>query len=269
MSHSPLARSCEPVPGIGHNRVAVPADPVAAVKDHLATSYRDLVGRFSDLEADCARVPDPIESGEEAGLVTDFIAQCQAQLRQAEAAHKIEKASFLEGGRTVDGFFKRRCESLNAALLPVFSRLKLYRDRCEREAVERHRTLLDAAERETARAAAYQGEARRLAASADPADRHRTVHCRALADATAESAAAMRRDAAAWLEPVRIQGDYGATAYVTHSWGYEVVDLDAVPRCFLGLDTETIRAAITKDGVRDIPGLRIFQSEHLRVRGAA
>lgn len=105
MNH-PLLRSGEPLPGIGHNRVMVPTGPVAAVKDHLEHSYRDLVARLDDLEAGCARVPDPIESGEEAGLVTDFIAQCQTQLRQAEAAHKIEKASFLDGGRTVDGFFK-------------------------------------------------------------------------------------------------------------------------------------------------------------------
>jgi hypothetical protein len=68
---------------------------------------------------------------------------------------------------------------------------------------------------------------------------------------------------------VRIQGDYGATAYVTHSWAFEIVDPELVPRYYLTLDSEMIRTAVTKDGVRDIPGLRIFQSEQLRVRGAA
>jgi hypothetical protein len=266
MSH-PLARLTEPMPGIGHNHTVVLSDPVVAAKNHLETSYRDLVARFDDLEAGCARVPHLIESGEEAGLVTDFVAQCQVHLRQAEAAHKIEKATFLDGGRTVDRFFKRRCESLNEAMLPVFSRLKAYRDRCETERVERHQALLEAAQRETARAADYHTEAQRLAASADPADRRHAGHCRGLAETAAESAAALRWEAAACLEPVRIQGDYGATAYVTHSWAFEIVDLDAVPRCYLAVNSETIRTAITRDGVRDIPGLRIFQSEHLRVRG--
>jgi hypothetical protein len=77
----------------------------------------------------------------------------------------------------------------------------------------------------------------------------------------------MARLAASCLEPVRIEGDYGATAYVTHRWCFEVVDLMEVPRHFLGLDAETVRTAITKDGIRDIPGLRIFQIENLRVRG--
>lgn len=263
----PSPASLHPAPGIGHNHGSTAPDPVSSVRSHLNAAYCDLVARFIDLEFGCARVPDPIRGGEEAGLVTDFIAQCQTHLKQAEAAHKMEKATFLEGGRTVDGFFKRRCESLSAALIPVVSRLKAYRDQREAEGVERHRALMEAAEHEIARATEYQGEAERLAASDDPADRSRAAQCRALANATAESAAAMRREAAACLEPVPIQGDYGATAYVTHLWAFEVVSLDAVPRCYLALNSETIRAAITKDGVRDIPGLRIFQSEHLRVRG--
>lgn len=68
---------------------------------------------------------------------------------------------------------------------------------------------------------------------------------------------------------MRIQGDYGATAYVTRSWTFEVIDLDQVPRPYLSLNTEAVRAAITKEGMKDIPGLRIFQSESLRVRGVA
>src|SRR5215472_9909080 len=107
---TPRSSSIERAPGIGHNQASKP-DPVALVKHNLEINYHDLVARFIDVEQGCARIPDPIESEEEAGLVTDFIAQCQAHLRQAETAHKVEKAAFLSGGRAVDGFFKRRCES--------------------------------------------------------------------------------------------------------------------------------------------------------------
>ena len=48
-----------------------------------------------------------------------------------------------------------------------------------------------------------------------------------------------------------------------------MIDLDQVPRDYMSLDVEVVREAITKDGVRDIPGLRIYQSETLHVRGAA
>jgi hypothetical protein len=181
----------------------------------------------------------------------------------------VEKALFLQGGRTVDGYFKRRCESLSSALIPVFTHLKAYRDRQEAAAAERHCALLAAAETEATRALESRAKAERLAASENPADRNRAAQHRSLADAIAESAEAMIREAAACLEPVRIQGAYGATAYITHSWSFDVVDLNEVPRRYLILNAEAVRASITKEGVRDIPGLKIFPTESLRVRGTA
>src|SRR5438477_13045483 len=72
--------------------------------------------------------------------------------------------------------------------------------------------------------------------------------------------------ASARLEPMRIRGNYGATAFVRRSWTFEVVNLDQVPREYVSLDVPVVRAAITQDGIRQIPGLRIFQTEELRVR---
>jgi hypothetical protein len=73
---------------------------------------------------------------------------------------------------------------------------------------------------------------------------------------------------AAPLEPTRIRDDYGATAFLRRSWIFEVVDIDQVPRTYMSLDVPVVREAITRDGVRNIPGLRIFQTEVLRVRSA-
>ena len=268
MDQRPLS-PLEATAGIGHNQTLVAGDTAASLKLHLASTYRDLVLRFDPLKHGCARVPDPINSEEDARLVTDFIAQCQVHLHQAEAAHKIEKKTFLEGGRTVDGFFKRRCEKLSEALVPVFFRLKAFRDRSQAEMTARHHKLMEAAAHETARASQYRTEAEQVSDAPSESDRRRAAQLGVLADASAESAEGLIREAAACLEPVRLQGDYGATAYVTHSWNFELVDIDLVPRCYLSLNTEKVRAAITKDGVRDIAGLNIFQTESLRVRGVA
>jgi hypothetical protein len=259
----------ETIAGIGHNQTSAAVNAAASLKLHLASTYRDLVLRFDALEHGCARVPDPIYSEEDARLVTDFIAQCQAHLHQAEAAHKIEKKIFLEGGRTVDGFFKRRCEKLSEALISVLSRLKAFRDQWQVEMTARHHELMEAASREAARASQYHAEAQQRSAVGSESDHRRAAQLGVLADASAESAEAMIREAAACLEPVRLQGDYGATAYVTHSWNFELVDIDKVPRCYLSLNSEKVRAAIIKDGLRDIAGLNIFQTESLRVRGLA
>jgi hypothetical protein len=265
MNQRPLFLIKTASPKIGHNQTLAADDGGASLKLHLASAHRDLVLRFDDLERGCARVPDPIYSEEDASLVTDFIAQCQVHLHEAEAAHKIEKKIFLEGGRTVDRFFKRRREKLSEALIPVFSQLKAFRGRWQAEMTERHLMLMDGACREAARASQYRAEAEQLAD--DESGRQRAAQLKALADASAESAQAKIREAATCLEPVRIQGDYGATAYVTRSWNFEVVDFSEVPRCYLTLNTEKVRTAITKQGVRDIPGLSIFQTESLRVRG--
>ena len=136
--NQPAVPLVEPAPGIGHNRSPEPLDPVAAVKSRLCVTHHDLVARFVDLELGCARVPNLIDTEEEAGLVTDFIAQCQMHLRQAEGAHRLEKAFFLQAGRAVDGFFKRRCETLGGALTPVIARLKAYRDRITAATCARH-----------------------------------------------------------------------------------------------------------------------------------
>ena len=97
-------------------------------------------------------------------------------------------------------------------------------------------------------------------------DRRHAAAARCLADEAAERAEAARQMASARLEPTRIRGNYGATAFVRRSWTFEVVNLDQVPREYVSLDVPVVRAAITQDGIRQIPGLRIFQTEGLRVR---
>lgn len=47
-------------------------------------------------------------------------------------------------------------------------------------------------------------------------------------------------------------------------WTFEVVDITKVPVLYLDVDTAVVRAAI-RDGERDIPGLRIYQEESVRV----
>ena len=273
MSDTPILLR-EPAPGLGHNHPPEPIDPIAALELRLSKSHRGMVVRFVDLELGCARVPNPLESEEDAAAATDFIAQCQAHIKEAEAAHRREKEHFLKGGRMVDGFFKRRCTKLSGALVPIAVRLKAYRDHIAQRDAERHeaarRESEAAAQHAAAEEAQHRAEADRLAQAAQsPAERRQAAELLLLAEAAATRAAAAQQAALAKPEPTHIRGDYGSTAYVRKVWTFEVVDLDAVPRDYMSLDVEVVREAITKDGVRDIPGLRIYQSETLHVRGAA
>jgi len=180
-------------------------------------------------------------------------------VKQAGAAHKQEKSLFLSGGRAVDTFFKARSERLSAALAPTLARLKAYRD--EVVAAERHRHR-EAQERATeeARSSLAEAEAHRARAKRPSEgeqsfeERRDAIETRRLADNAAERAEAVRRMASAPLEPMRIRGNDGATTFVRRTWSFEVIDRDHVPREYMS------------HGIRHIPGLRIFQTEGLRVR---
>jgi hypothetical protein len=240
-------------PGIGHNQPPEPVDPIEGLNARLAASHADLVARFCDLDLACGRVPDPIASEEDAATATDFIAQCQAQIKKTEAAHKREKDLFLKAGRAVDAFFKRRCDTLNAALAPAILRLKGYRDELARAEAQRHeetrRAAAEVAHRAAAEADEHRAAAERLAGEAQNLEgRRRAAEALDLAEEAAARAAAAGEQAAVVLEPTRIRGDYGTTAFVRRSWTFEVVDLDQVPRDYMSLDVTVVREAITRDG---------------------
>jgi hypothetical protein len=265
---SSLAHST--IPSLGHNNPPEPLEPLDALDLRLAKTHRDLVVRFIELEIGCGRVPQSLEGDDHAAAAADFMAQCQAHIKKAEAAHKAEKEFFLKGGRIVDGFFKRRCRKLTAALEPVGRSLKDYHAQLAECAAQRHEDGCREAETAALVAEAEEAQLREKANRllAKGGDRGAAAQTLRLADLAAARAASARATAMAQPEPLHIRGDYGATAYVHKTWTFEVIDLDQVPREYMSLDVDVVRDAIVRDGVRDIPGLRVYQSETLRVRGA-
>jgi hypothetical protein len=70
-------------------------------------------------------------------------------------------------------------------------------------------------------------------------------------------------------EPVR--GQFGATASVRETWGYEIEDITKVPAEYLTVDAKMVRAVLadrdpkTKVPRRKIPGIRWVRSQQLAV----
>jgi hypothetical protein len=62
-----------------------------------------------------------------------------------------------------------------------------------------------------------------------------------------------------------VRGIYGGTASLRKRWVFDVAELDVVPREFLMVDGDKVRDAI-KNGVRDIPGIKIYQEETVAAR---
>lgn len=64
--------------------------------------------------------------------------------------------------------------------------------------------------------------------------------------------------------PVRTES--GTTSYVS-TWDFELVDIESVPHKYLMIDAPAIRNAI-KAGIREIPGIKIFEKMAIRTRTA-
>lgn len=213
------------------NPRAVMGDNEPPLSERLAIDHADLVKQATEA---AALVPDQIraiETDEEAAAYTDTAADIKEVIVAADAAFKVEKDPWLTGGRTVDDFFAFR-KTLEAA-------------------VKRVRAALDA------RANAILAAQRR---------------------AEAEAAEKARKEAEAFDEPVAwvppapvkeaarvVSIATGNKASVSTKWIGEVVEIDKLPRHYMVANQGMIDAAI-KGGIRDIPGVRIYETAKTAIR---
>jgi hypothetical protein len=195
------------------------------------------------------------------GIQDDFIAGHAADfardLKQASAAldetrTRIKKP-VLHAQRMIDGSAKALTDQVTAAVREVETRVTAY---------------LRA--KEVAARAAAEAEAQRLALEAEAriAEANETNDDAAIEAAVESMDAASKADELAnakALELTRTRGVGGALTALKDNWVAELVDITKVPATYLQLNESVVKAAI-KSGVRDIPGLRIFNDTKAMIR---
>jgi hypothetical protein len=253
----------------GHNRPPelIDINDPAQLTARLERDHNDLVQRFADITIGIEQVPEIISDEDTATRVVDFVGQQVRGLADdAKKIHTQEKAPFLVCGRAVDNFFLRRIDKLNAAVAPVMTRAQAYLRRKLDEQRAREEQLRREAE---AKRLAEEAEARRLAAEAqraiDEGERRRAAELKKQAEAATERAAQAEAIEHAPPTPVRLHGDYGATAFAVERWLFDYEDLNLLPPQFWMPDEAAIKKAIGR-GVRDIPGLRIYREDAFRIK---
>jgi hypothetical protein len=80
--------------------------------------------------------------------------------------------------------------------------------------------------------------------------------------AAPEVAAPQIPDAVAPPEEKTVRSDAGKVTFVK-TWDFEIIDPAAVPRDYLAVDEKAVRKAV-KDGLREIPGVRVFEKTSTR-----
>jgi FtsZ-interacting cell division protein YlmF len=264
-----MAETATPIrPGIGHNlppeEIIDPQDP-EILRARLGRDHADLLRRFVELEQGAARIP-AVKTEADAQRIVDFVAQqCTPLKTEAKQIHDREKKPFLQCGKVVDEFFLRRIERFGVVVAQVSQHAELFYKRKkveqrQREEEQRRRAAAEA-HRAAEEAARLQVEARKTAAT----DRAAAARLGVEAQEAEERAAVAQAIVEAPPAATRIHGDYGAVAFEKTRWRFEVVDPTQIPLGYLKLDDDAINAAIA-DGVREIPGLEIFEEHQFQIR---
>jgi hypothetical protein len=259
--------------GIGHNLPPEPVDITLVsgdpeiVQARLERQYAPLVKRFIELDLGLQKVPAKITSEEEAVRVLNWVGgQCRPLETEVEAARVREKKPYL-AGITVDRFFNDGIKKrLTLIIRAATERAGEYRRQKEREQRQREEAARRAALEEQRRAEAeFQRLAREAQQKEAAGDRRAAVDLTKEAEEQQTRAAVAEAIVTAPPAPVRLHGDFGATAFAVKRWRWDVVDPDEIEWRFLKLDDEAIQKAIDA-GERELPGLELFEVEVERIR---
>lgn len=252
-----------------HNRP--PADLLLgdALRERLADENTELWLRADDLLRAARRIPE-IEDEETAQKAGDFIKQLLAVSKAAEAARVHNKESYLEGGRQVDGWFKRIADPIGKAKQTVEANLsKFLRRKADAERQERDRLEAEA----RGRAVAAQEIAQQAAAQMEnDKDLERAIakvqEARQL-QADAAKAANRANESNAKLSQTR--GELGSLSSLRTRWIFseldrKELDLEAL-RPHIGIDClEKAVNSFIRAGGRELRGVRIHETTDAVVR---
>lgn len=180
--------------------------------------------------------------------------KAEADRRAAEAKAEAERQAEI-ARKAAEADAARRAEEARKAAEIAAAAAK---DQAEADRIRKAAEVQAAAEAEVA-AEEAAAEAKRKAALLAQWDADEAAEEDAAAQARAEAALA------AAAEPVKVETTRIAGTSTSEHYSFEILDENLVPRPYLMVDEKGLRRAI-KEGIREIPGVRIFRSDIVRSR---
>ncbi len=230
------------------NPRAVMGDNEPPLGGRLTSDYADLIKRATDAAALVPDVLRPIASDEEAQAHTDTAVDIKKVIAAADESFEAEKKYWRDGAKTVDEFFAFR-KVLDAAVRRVTG------------ALDARANLLLAQRRA---AEAQEAERARVAAAVETERQQKEAE--AFDDTPPPVVVAPYVPPTPVKDVARVVSSSGNKASAALKWIHELTNRDEIPREYLMVDEEKIKLAI-KRGVREIPGVRIFEAAKTSIRG--
>ena len=240
-------------------RASIGGNNPPSLEELLAEKAASLVAEMNKIGVEAKGAPEVVKTEDDLDKVGNIIVRANKVVRSLEEMRKFEKQPFLDGGRTVDGFFKTHLDKLAKTIsildrrANVYTQEKLAAERRRREAEAEALRQEEQRRREAAARAEEEGRARHAALHADKADR--------AAERLEEAeGAALQTNA----DIVRTRTDSGVAVGARTTWRGEItniaeVDLEALRPYLLRADIEKAINTAVRVGVRDLKGVRIFE----------
>ncbi|HDK16971.1 MAG TPA: hypothetical protein ENG75_03395 [Nitrospirae bacterium] len=200
----------------------------------------------------------------------EWVTPLNEQVKKLNLLFKQQQAPFLE--------IEKTAKNIMGAFMAAEERRQAEIRRIEREKAEAEALIAAEKAAEEQRIADEKArKAREEAAKLEAAGRAEEAAKAAEEAAAAEKAAAEHAEQADAILEESIdagektpdkqiaRGDYGSTSSVRKTWQHKVVDPDLVPRKYMMVDESAVKAAV-KNGVREIPGISIFEDSSVVIR---
>lgn len=230
-------------------------DAVNDLPERLDEEFAHIKKRTAELTASLARAPK-IVTADNAGAVSDAIAQISAHVNASDALREAARQPVLTAQRQINGWFDRNCfdaldvpKSTTAAKQVLTQRLTVY---------ERAKAAEELRQRQEAERLA-RDEAMRAAQAAEAASRTITTDEDLNAAIAAEDhAQALRATALEALEattaPIAtlstVRGDFGSSSSLRANWKARPVDKQGKPvAAWDGVNLNDLRGYISADAV--------------------
>jgi hypothetical protein len=245
------------------------------VEQERVKSLLGAMGRFNAL---LKSTDGKITSAAIAGKAGDFVKQLRDTVKDIEAKREAYKRPIITAGKTIDAAFKNPMISpLQKAAEDVLYEINGYQERERKAESKRQREAAAADALERRRAA--DAEQARLAANAAAAESAGDIESALEIEAEAEQVNALAKveaapaytPPAAEIKLATQKSDLGSTIGTRVTWNFELVDIALVPKMFVSLNTDMVKAMLKSDptiktGSQPIPGVRFYATQSANVR---
>jgi hypothetical protein len=248
----------EPIASLGHNN--------PPLSERLQIDYASVLSSVVDLSASASATPRELESEDDVSACAEIVKRARSIKKDLEDARTDAGKPFLEAKRTVDDFFRKPVNDVDAVVKPLITRIDGYRRKIEEQ--ERLRKAQEAEEHR-----------RRMAELTQAATEQSGVVQDVLVQSATAAGASYEQQRGEALQvtkqaPMRTSG---GTVGVRKSFDFLIEDRSALLASQLihnFIDMGALEQAVRKfmhvmkpeSGGLSLPGVRIFETTKTVVR---